>query len=52
MKCLLSKEHYYCKIHTLIKNVTHPVYGLPAHIYKKIFIPPSMIFQKFQPLYK
>ena len=58
MKDLLSKEHYCCKIHTLVmKSIAYPppplsIDDLPhmdaPHFYKKILIPPSMIFQKSQ----
>ena len=54
MKDLFSKEHYYYKIRkSSMENNTPPSlflknhpsqYGLLLHFYKKILIPPSMIF--------
>ena len=57
MKVFLSKEHYCYKIHTSsMKSIANPhfyrqtlLYGLLPHFYKKILIPPSLIFQKSQP---
>ena len=55
MEDLLSKEHYCCKILTLMKRSAYllfcsqpPYMGYTSHFYKKIWIP-SMIFQKSQP---
>ena len=66
MKDLLSKEHCSYKIHTLLTKSSacsrpppsidnRPIWTTPPpppHFYKKIFIPPSMIFQKSQTPYK
>ena len=60
MKDLLSKEHYCYEIHTsLMKSSaylfsidTHPPIWATLHFYKKILIPPSVIFKKFKPSYK
>ena len=58
MKDLLSKEHYYYKVHTsLMKSSTYPLsfYRQPLasiwialYFYKKILIHPSKIFQQSQ----
>ena len=53
MKALLSKEHYCYKQNPYIISGAHclllppPFYRKP-HTYKKILIPPSMIFQDCQ----
>ena len=57
MKDLLSKEHYCYKTQTLLMKSNgyllfyrQPHYmGYTPNYYKKILIPPSMIFQKSQP---
>ena len=60
MKDFLSKEHYCYKIHTLRKKSSAyllfyrhltPIWAT-LHFYKKILIPPSMIFKKSKPSYK
>ena len=52
MKYVLSKEHFSYKILTLLMESSvypRPLYGQPPpHIYMKILILPSMIFQKSQ----
>ena len=62
MKDFLSNENYCYKIHTLLmKSSAYSLsfYRQPPymeyhalHLYKEIFIPPSMIFQKSHPPYK
>ena len=58
MKDLLSKEHYFPKIHTLLMEKSHyrlppfnrkprPIWITP-NFYKKNLDTPSMIFQKSQ----
>ena len=50
MKDLLSKEHYRCKVHKLMKRSAYPnSVGNPSYMdyplfKKKILIPPFMIF--------
>ena len=61
MKTLLHKKHYCYKIHIYITNKQQclpsfyrqpPYIGYSPQFYKKILIPTSMIFEKFQPPYE
>ena len=50
MKDLLSKEQYYCEIHTLLmkSSAYSPIWTPPRFLPENLDPPTSMTFQKFQ----